>query len=131
MLSNGTKFPIAAFEDHTSTTSAKSNLQQKVSNMALPGEDISPIEYTTVKEPEYMVMFEEKEYQQVQVSSTYCIDTMETDIQVDYIAGVLCSSNMFSTEQLCSYDIVLPEVRTSGLLFFYIMPCYVGVYVSD
>ena len=93
-------------------------MQQNNSNMALPDEDNSSIEYSMVIEPEYMVVFEEKEYQQVQVSCIGFIDTMETETTGDCTTQELCLSNMDSKEQLCSYDIVSPEIRTSGLVFF-------------
>ena len=131
LLSTGNTCHIAEIKDNTSTTPAKSDMQQHVSNVALPDEDISSIEYSMVIEPEYMVVFEEKEYQQVQVSCTDFIDTMETEIKVACTTGVLCSSNAYSKEPLCSLEIVSHQARTSGLLFFYALPCYVGIHVSD
>ena len=41
-------------------------MPQNVLNVALPEHDIACIEYMMVMEPEYMVVFAEKEYQQVQ-----------------------------------------------------------------
>ena len=53
-------------EDNTSTTLATYDMPQNVLNVTLPEHDIPCIEYIMVMEPEYMVVFEEKEYQQVQ-----------------------------------------------------------------
>ena len=43
---------------------------------------------------------------------------METKTEVVCTTGVLCSSNAYSKEPLCSLEIVSHQARTSGLLFF-------------
>jgi hypothetical protein len=92
-------------------------MQENVSTVVLPDEDIMSIEYSMVIEPEYMVVIAEKEYQQVQVSCTNFIDRMDTDSTIACTTSVLHSSGSASEEKLCGNDIVSSEIRSSGLVF--------------
>ena len=57
-------------------------MPQNVLNVALPEHEISSIEYSMVTEPEYMVVFEEKEYQQVQgLCTDPTADSSDDDFQ--------------------------------------------------
>ena len=47
-------------EDNTSITLATYDMPHNVLNVVLPEHEISSIEYSMVTEPEYMVVFEEK-----------------------------------------------------------------------
>ena len=61
-------------ENTTSTTIATYDMPQNILTSTVPEDDMPYIEYSMVIEPESMVVFEEKEYQQVQV---LCSDSNE------------------------------------------------------
>ena len=64
-------------EDTTSTTIATHDMPQHIFTSTLPEDDMPNIEYIMVIEPESMVVFEEKEYQQVQVLCSDLNENME------------------------------------------------------
>ena len=69
-------------DENTSTTLATYDMPQNALNVALPENDIPCIEYSVVMEPEYMVVSEEKEYQQVQgLCTDPTADSSDDDFQ--------------------------------------------------